>query len=166
MPAAVFLLGRYDVFDLAADPRVMDFQFGLRVYPTNPANPANPWKVLLRPGYVGLVDETCNLGHFIRQYQRTQDEKSMARFSYWTSFEGLSTLAINGSGGSHKFEADPRHQEAALLLSYSRLPNNKWLVNLYTFQDEIDCGAIAKRYGGGGHRKAAGFITQNLPFPG
>jgi oligoribonuclease NrnB/cAMP/cGMP phosphodiesterase (DHH superfamily) len=28
----------------------------------------------------------------------------------------------------------------------------------------MDCGAIAKRYGGGGHRKAAGFITQNLPF--
>ena len=46
-----------------------------------------------------MVDETCNLGHFIRQYQRTQDEKSMARFSYWTSFEGLSTLAINGPGG-------------------------------------------------------------------
>jgi hypothetical protein len=164
MPAAVFLLGRYDVFDLEADSRVMDFQFGLRAYPTKPEDPANPWKVLLRPGYVGLVDELCNLGHFIRQYQRTQDEKSMARFSYWTSFEGLSALVINRTGGSHQFEADPRHKDAALLLSYSRLPNDKWLVNLYTFQDVIDCGAIAKRYGGGGHQKAAGFITQNLPF--
>ena len=56
------------------------------------------------------------------------------------------------------------HKDARPAALLFRLPNYKWLVNLYTFQDVIDCGAIARRYGGGGHQKAAGFITQNLPF--
>jgi nanoRNase/pAp phosphatase (c-di-AMP/oligoRNAs hydrolase) len=28
----------------------------------------------------------------------------------------------------------------------------------------VDCGAIAKSYGGGGHVKAAGFSCKDLPF--
>jgi len=28
----------------------------------------------------------------------------------------------------------------------------------------IDCGAIAKTFGGGGHKKAAGFQCGELPF--
>jgi nanoRNase/pAp phosphatase (c-di-AMP/oligoRNAs hydrolase) len=37
-------------------------------------------------------------------------------------------------------------------------------VSLYTEKDNIDCGKIAKYFGGGGHRQAAGFITSNLNF--
>jgi nanoRNase/pAp phosphatase (c-di-AMP/oligoRNAs hydrolase) len=38
-------------------------------------------------------------------------------------------------------------------------------VSLYSTRDDIDCGAIAKTYGGGGHKGAAGFQCDTLPFP-
>lgn len=44
------------------------------------------------------------------------------------------------------------------------MPGQKWLVNLYTYREDVNCGEIAQRYGGGGHRKAAGFICPELPF--
>jgi oligoribonuclease NrnB/cAMP/cGMP phosphodiesterase (DHH superfamily) len=37
-------------------------------------------------------------------------------------------------------------------------------VELRSAEDGVDVGAIAKRYGGGGHAHAAGFATRELPF--
>lgn len=39
-----------------------------------------------------------------------------------------------------------------------------WRVSLYSTKPEVDCGAIAKLLGGGGHRGAAGFICEKLPW--
>jgi len=37
-----------------------------------------------------------------------------------------------------------------------------WIVSLYSL--EADVSVIAKKYGGGGHKKAAGFKCRDLPF--
>ena len=37
-----------------------------------------------------------------------------------------------------------------------RFDGKEWSYSLYTTKD-IDCSALAKKYGGGGHKKAAGF---------
>jgi oligoribonuclease NrnB/cAMP/cGMP phosphodiesterase (DHH superfamily) len=39
-----------------------------------------------------------------------------------------------------------------------------WNVSIYTHHDHIDCSYIAECYGGGGHKKAAGFECKRLPF--
>jgi len=43
---------------------------------------------------------------------------------------------------------------------------NKWEYSLYTEKDNIDVSEIAKKYGGGGHKGAAGFITEKLILKG
>lgn len=40
----------------------------------------------------------------------------------------------------------------------------KWTVSLYSKKDNVDCSKIATKYGGGGHKKAAGFECYELPF--
>jgi nanoRNase/pAp phosphatase (c-di-AMP/oligoRNAs hydrolase) len=40
--------------------------------------------------------------------------------------------------------------------------DNKWHFSLYNDNGEVDCSAITKQYGGGGHKGAAGFIIDNL----
>ena len=37
-------------------------------------------------------------------------------------------------------------------------------VSLYSTREDVDCGAIAKSLGGGGHKGAAGFICDELPW--
>jgi len=39
-----------------------------------------------------------------------------------------------------------------------------WKVSLYSTKPEIDCGAVAKTFGGGGHKGAAGFVCDKLPW--
>ncbi len=37
-----------------------------------------------------------------------------------------------------------------------------WKFSLYNDNDKVDCSQIAKQYGGGGHKGAAGFVVKNL----
>ena len=41
---------------------------------------------------------------------------------------------------------------------------SKWTVSIYSTNKNIDCSELAKKYGGGGHKGAAGFQCENLPF--
>ena len=166
-PLAVWLLGRYDVFDLDAHPDVLPFQYGMRGEVTDPAVYDPVWKDLFA-GNSGITAAITKAGRRILDYQRGQDAKLMARHAFFTVLDDWVALAVNnGPGGSMKFEAwSPlgNYPSYALLISFARLPKKKWLVNLYTYRDDVDCGEIAKRHGGGGHRKAAGFICDELPF--
>ena len=57
---------------------------------------------------------------------------------------------------------DPEKHD--VMCAYSQRRDGKWKVSLYTTKDEIDCGAIAKHFGGGGHKGAAGFVCTRLPW--
>lgn len=48
------------------------------------------------------------------------------------------------------------------MIPYCKLPDGRWTISLYTTHDDVDCGAIAKKYGGGGHRQASGFIITSI----
>ena len=51
-----------------------------------------------------------------------------------------------------------------LMITFCRRKDKLWNVSLYSTKPDIDCGAIAKSFGGGGHKGAAGFQCKDLPF--
>lgn len=51
-----------------------------------------------------------------------------------------------------------------LMITFVRRKDKLWNVSLYSTKPEIDCGEIAKSFGGGGHKGAAGFQVKELPF--
>lgn len=57
---------------------------------------------------------------------------------------------------------DPAKHDA--MCAYGQLKDGRWRVSLYSTKEEVDCGAIAKVLGGGGHKGAAGFICDELPW--
>jgi uncharacterized protein len=161
-PVAVSLLGRYDVFQHTADPRVLPFQYGMRAYRTDPDRPDTEqfWHNLLNCGPNALmISNLVRDGITILRYLDQDNEKYVKRFSHAGEFMGIPAVLLNHPpGGSHIFEhAD--FPGCPLLVSYGKLPEHeKWLVHLYSFDPTIDCGEIAKRCGGGGHKGAAGFV--------
>ena len=66
--------------------------------------------------------------------------------------------------GSWLFKSvwDPAKHD--MMCAYGRLKDGRWRVSLYSTKPEVDCAAIAKLLGGGGHRGAAGFICEKLPW--
>lgn len=65
---------------------------------------------------------------------------------------------------SQSFEAVYDPEKHDVMVPFAKMANGKWKVSLYSTKPEIDCGAIAKTFGGGGHHGAAGFVCDRLPW--
>lgn len=163
IPLPVELLAKYDVFDLK-DDRILPFQYGMRLnedtYPTN----TRFWD---RVFYGSDTEEIIQIGTSILKYEESQNKKFCGAYSFETNLFQLKAIAINrGFTNSKIFDSVWNPEKYHLMITFIRLPlpKMKWTVSLYTTREDINCGEIAKMFGGGGHRKAAGFQCEKLPF--
>ena len=164
MPKAVHLIGRYDVWD-HEDPKVQPFQFALRYHKFWIDNPDADWNRLLTDDAYAV--ELLGIGYTLQRYQDQQDAKSCRTNAFVTEIHGLKVIALNADKfGSLTFKSiwDPRKYDAMLCFRWCG-ELGKWLCSLYTDdRDDIDVSLVAKQLGGGGHKGAAGFQVDQLPF--
>jgi hypothetical protein len=162
LPIAVWLLVRYDVWDLK-NPMTLAFQYGLRIYNTDPRSTFE-WEPLL-----GMDIEPYKIADIVRSgevllaYIDQENRKYCKAAAFPMVFEGAPCIAINraGSYNSQMFDYvwDPEKYYFMLAFGWNK---NHWKVSLYTTRDDVDCSEIAKRNGGGGHYGAAGFTCGAL----
>jgi len=176
-PRAVRLAGEYDVWD-KRDPDAELFQHGLRsvdldspVYPV--PGTSTWWDELLRVpsqaerSIVGgtVVDALLERGKSL-QYARTAENASIIKeLGFTFQWEGLTWLACNHARyNSLLFTAGLRPDHDACF--GFKWTVNAWSISLYHApgREHHDLSSIAKKYGGGGHRGACGFLTSTLPF--
>lgn len=162
MPEAVLLLGQYDTWRKEDEKRwenaILPFQYIMRLK----CNSAETFPTELFEDSPVRVDSLIEKGHLILKYQKSQDNRAM-KASFVIDFEGLRALVLNiGGASSNTFLSvwDEDKHDIMIPFFYS---GNKWTFSIYTTKDDIDCSALAKARGGGGHKKAAGFISEKLP---
>lgn len=160
VPRAVRLLSMYDVWD-HSDPDTLPFQYGFRLnFDTRPEN-QELWSGFFYDD-AQLVGETIEEGKIILQYEKRQNEKFCRAYSFEGDFHGLRAIIANkGFSNSMLFDSVYDPQKHDLMISFCRLPLQKWTVSLYS--TTVDVGEIAKKYGGGGHKGSAGFQCDVLP---
>jgi len=160
VPPAVSLIGRHDVWDL--DENVLNFHYGLKSYQTHPESPI--WEQLFEDGGTFLSD-ILHIGKLIRVYIERDDERYIHGFGFETIFEGYNCICCNrGKTSSKLFDTIWDDKTHEIMITFCRTKHGFWRVTMYTKHDGIDCGKLAKKYGGGGHAKAAGFVCKDLPF--
>lgn len=178
IPLAVKLLGRYDVWD-HSDERTLPFQYGFRMFPdTRPEN-QDLWKPLLdgntQSGFD--IEEVIKYGKLILSYEEQQNAKFCKAYAFETkllagegfdapTWEYRAIAANRGFTNSKLFDSiyDPEKYDLMITFCLLKPPAHKWTVSLYSTNDSVDCGAIARCFGGGGHKGAAGFQCETLPF--
>jgi uncharacterized protein len=161
LPLAVYWLGRYDIWKHEDVPGSLEFQYGMRLQQTLPAN-QEFWKSLFDKD--NLVQDIRRDGELLLSYEKVQNEKFASAYAFETEFDGLRCIALNkGFTNSLVFESvyDPNKHDAMLSFAYR---GGKWTVSLYSTKPEIDVSVICKARGGGGHKGAAGFQCEVLPF--
>lgn len=159
MPLAVYLLGRYDIWKHDEDSRALPFQYALRAKNTIP-DKVSFWKNLLAKRE---VDDLVKEGKLILEYQSKQN-KILCNNSFESTINGYKAICINDVlGNSITFESVYNPEIHQLMIKFY-LANKKWNVSLYSTHDDINCGKLAQKFGGGGHRQAAGFKCTDLPF--
>jgi oligoribonuclease NrnB/cAMP/cGMP phosphodiesterase (DHH superfamily) len=164
--SAVQLLGSYDVWR-DKDPNwksgILPFQMGLRLWQTDPRSDLELWRRLCLEDDVIFIEEIILAGKNILQYQNDQNRIYARVCAFEVKFEGLRGIAINRAlSSSQIFDSVWDPEKYDLMIAFSRLKDGKWKYSLYTTKDEVDCSVLAKKYGGGGHVKAAGFNLDYL----
>lgn len=163
VPLAVQWLADYDVFNRSNlawwENGVLPFQYGMKLHPTNPDGTDEPglWDALLGE------DSTADRARWIRgrgetclEYQREQDRRTAQAAAYDCTFEGMLCCAANARGNSLVLATAKRPEHKMLILWH--FSGGKFRFSLFeNGHEDVNCGEIAKRFGGGGHKGAAGF---------
>lgn len=164
MPDAVYLLGRYDVWD-HTDGRTLPFQYGLRLHETVPTDTTCAEYGLWSLAFMGgrFISEVMGEGGTVLRYVEKDNAVYAGASAFATELDGLRVLAVNkGLTNSQLFDSvwDPASYDAMAPFSYR---GGVWHVSLYTTHDDVDVSAVAAGRGGGGHAQAAGFQCDVLP---
>lgn len=162
MPLAIRLLGEYDTWRNQDKNRweneILPFQFGMRQI----CNSLETFPMhLLEVGSEKDVEKIIENGKIILSYQEQVNETNCKQ-SFEFEFEGLKAICLNGSMfNSNVFKTIYNEENYDIMLIF-QYTGKFWKFSIYTTKDDIDCSAIAKSKGGGGHKKASGFQIEDI----
>lgn len=182
MPHAVRFLGIYDSwrFSKMDEDVIKAFQYGMRMEKeTRPEHAMDFWNELFCDGIGSKCEEIGTRGSLLWEYQLVQNEKTCRACAFETVLEypinldaaestrkpALKCIAVNSNlMNSDVFRSayDPEQHDA--MLCFYRSKRGFWRCSIYSDRPDVDCSVYAKSYGGGGHKGAAGFQCNELPF--
>lgn len=158
LPRAVYLLGRYDTWD-HCDPDILPFQYAMRSWDMSPSS-HGWWEAVFSLQDVDtFVEEGNHILSFIRSHNVVYSHAAFV-----TRIDGWCAIAINRMyTNSSMFDEVYDNGVHDLMLTFG-WRHGQWTVSLYADKDDVDVSVIAKNHGGGGHKGAAGFQCDTLPF--
>lgn len=156
VPTFTRYIGDYDVwaFRYGVDTKWFHTAFNAKNYtPTDPR-----MKNLL---FSYTVEQMCLDGGVMESYKNGWSKDYCKAFGFERDFEGHAAYVLNlGLAGADSFAGiDVDKYDLLISCVYD---GQKWKYSLRS--SKIDVSEIAKKYGGGGHRGAAGFISEEFLF--
>jgi oligoribonuclease NrnB/cAMP/cGMP phosphodiesterase (DHH superfamily) len=158
VPRGVLLLGIYDSWRHNDSEEILDFQAGALL--ANPDVYSIWWEALFTDEN---IHETLTVGHTVSQFLRMENAKIMYRCAFETTFGGLPVIACNlPIGGSLAYWSvyDKTKHKAMVRFAWTK---GKWSISVYSDHDDVHCGELCQKFGGGGHKGAAGCTVAELP---
>ena len=112
------------------------------------------------------IEDTCiECGNAILNSLYVEDALLCAKSAFEATFDGHTVIALNARAHSNAFRTvydPPRHE---FMFTFYMVKDGTYSCSMYANDNtEIDLGVIAKSYGGGGHRGAAGFPAKDVKY--
>lgn len=179
VPLYIDLLAAYDIWDHETYDwlKVMYYQYGMRArVGLSVAGMANLIRRMAKETRIGkamdFVMDTTSNGEAILHYIARKNAGELDRFAFTATVSGYRALCMNTTEfNSTTFDSMWDENELDLMMPFCWDGSGGFCrCSLYTTKDGVDCAAIARSFGGGGHAKAAGFqlalgdFTQFLDF--
>lgn len=162
MPPIVEMLGRYDVWDFSKYGEILNMlQAGIKLERNDPTD--QNWEIwLFAPTAEHILQDIIDAGKVALKFRQNRYADLIKALAFTTEFEGYKAIACNVALTSSQL-FDSAKGDFDLMMPFS-FDGENWTVSIYTKKDNIDVSGLAKKHGGGGHKQAAGFVTNTLPF--
>lgn len=162
VPAFVWWLGEYDSWRMKDKYSTICFYEGLKLENQDPRN--GIWLALMADDSKSprdKVSEVMTKGESAIKYRDMYCADMIKSYGFETEVSGHKAFACNiyrfGSQGFGKL-----FDEYPILVSYVHTGKD-YVISFYS--QTVDVSEIAKTFGGGGHKGAAGCVTVTFPFP-
>ena len=107
-----------------------------------------------------VFDDAVKRGSYILAYSKTVIKKVCEKAAQ-RRYQGMDVMVVNSSHWMSEIGNRLSHDCDFAVIWYYDHEDRKNKVSLRAFHDNVDVSEIAKRFGGGGHKKAAGFALPN-----
>jgi len=111
-----------------------------------------------------VFDDAVKRGSYILAYARTVIKKVCEKASK-RRFENYDVMIVNSPHWMSEIGAKLAPDCDFAMIWYYDHEHEIYKISLRSFHDKIDVSEISKKFGGGGHRKAAGFILPKSNHP-
>jgi oligoribonuclease NrnB/cAMP/cGMP phosphodiesterase (DHH superfamily) len=104
-------------------------------------------------------NDLINEGKIIQQYLVFNCGNYQKKYAYEAEFEGEKILCLNRGGGissQDMFGMDIDKYKFVIAYCFN---GKQWTYSIYSTDPDVDVSVIAKKYGGGGHKGASGFSS-------
>ncbi len=164
IPKAVVYIGDRDIWRHAYT-EARPFGEGFYQLDADPTN-AELWEPLLNDDQT-LVERIIADGEVLYAARLHQIRQTIDGYGFEVEFEGHHTLAINDRGTGDMGEAIRQAGYAIAYCYVEAIRSGKRQTFVTLYSAAVDVSEIARKYGGGGHRGAAGFAFERAgqPFP-
>ena len=152
-------IGDYDVWKFEYED-TKAFQMGLQLYDTNSIDTSSIFEALnCSYNKVDLEREIITKGQDLLTYRDNWAKEYCEHVGFETDFEGYKCYAMNMAMISSEHFKSINEENYDMLIGFS-FNGTIWKYELRS--TKVDCSKIAMKYGGGGHKGAAGFSSPEL----
>lgn len=164
VPYYIQLVSDYDCWIYNFDPDTTYFKIGMETFEYDALDII--WKAL----YEGFYDNTSlsvsvksiiETGKIIKGYIDRDNEQYRNQYAYESAIGGYKALVVNRKTNSWIF--GDKYNEYPLVCVWA-FNGEKYSYSIFSSNSEVDCSKIAESYGGGGHKGAAGFSSNDMLF--
>lgn len=157
LPDYIKYVSDYDCWAFNYDPKTTFFKLGMETTPSDPS--ASKW--ILLDEDKEYVDYVITTGQAIKDYIDTSNDELREECAYETTIDGHTCITINRASNSWIFGSLYDRYPLCMVWYFN---GEKYKFSLFSNCGTVDCSEIAKSYGGGGHKGAAGFYLDEMPF--
>lgn len=153
-PLFTRLIADYDVWTFEFGDKTKRFQKGFELYAHEPEDEI--WNNLYN---LHIVNQIINTGETIINYRKSMMSEYCKNKGFEAMFESYKCFAINMAMISSDDFVIDNIDDYDILIGFSYDGDN-WNYSLRS--TKVDCAVLAMKYGGGGHKGAAGFSSPDF----
>jgi len=158
LPYYIKLVSDYDCWKFEYGSDTTNFKLGIET--TNYDATDSIWINLYNKDTV-IFEELLHKGRIIQEYVDKDNLQYCSKWSYETMINGLKCLVVNRRSNSSIF--GEKYNQYPVVMTWG-FNGNKYVYSIFSGDVNVDCSKIASQYGGGGHKGAAGFSSDELLF--
>lgn len=110
---------------------------------------------------IETLNKIIDDGKTIKTFIDMDNEQYLKSFGYESVIDGLPCYVVNKKSNSWIFGDKINNYPIVIVYAFN---GEKFSYSLFSTDKNVDCSKIAEKYGGGGHKGAAGFSNTELLF--